>query len=334
MVEFPVVVSMSYTIIQETFDSLTSLWKGRCNNLRWEPLFVLPAWLEAWWQSFGAEEELYLRSVRSGNEIIGIAPLMLRGDTASIIGSDDVCDFLDFIVAPGREKEFFSVLLDDLRQKGTARLDLKTVRPDSSVMTGLIPLAKERKYKVICEENAVSVEVDLPSTWDEYLNMLDKKQRHELRRKLRRLESTAGIDYNCKKPTVQEIDGFMDTFLKLFSLTRKAEFMTPRMESFFRSLARAMTRIGLLGVSTLKLNGHSIAVTLGFDYNQSLYFYNNAYDPGYSHLSVGIISKVLCLREGIREGKKKGDFLKGREPYKYHIGGKEAPLYSCQITLE
>ena len=39
---------------------------------------------------------------------------------------------------------------------------------------------------------AVAARCDLPATWDEYLGTLSKKDRHELRRKLRRLESGGG----------------------------------------------------------------------------------------------------------------------------------------------
>jgi CelD/BcsL family acetyltransferase involved in cellulose biosynthesis len=49
---------------------------------------------------------------------------------------------------------------------------------------------------------------------------------------------------------------------------------------------------------------------------------------------VGLLCKVLCIKESIQEGKKRFDFLKGAETYKYHLGGGEVPLYSCQITIK
>jgi len=268
-------------------------------------------------------------------EIIGIAPLLIKDKTASIAGSADVCDYLDFVVTPGMERDFFSALLDDLREKGITHLDLRPLRPDSTVLTGLVPLAKQRKYEVLCHKEGVSVEIDLPSTWDEYLATLDKKQRHEVRRKLRRLGEAGNVDYHCFEVR-QEVGGFMDTFLKLFSLSReeKASFMTDQMESFFRSLAEAMAEIGLLRFGILKVDTLPAAMIMGFDYNEAMYLYNSAYDPNYSHLSVGLLSKVLCIKESIQRGRKKWDFLKGGEPYKYHIGGREIPLYKCQITIK
>jgi CelD/BcsL family acetyltransferase involved in cellulose biosynthesis len=127
----------------------------------------------------------------------------------------------------------------------------------------------------------------------------------------------------------------MDTFLRLFTLSRKekAGFMSKEMEDFFRTLAETTAQAGLLRIGILELEAKPVAMTMGFDYNNTVYLYNSAYDPEYQSLSVGVLSKVLCIKESIREGKKKFDFLKGNEVYKQHLGGKEVPLYSCLITV-
>ena len=230
-------VSMSFTITQESFDSLTSCWADPSNSLSWNSVFVLSAWLKTWWQELGTGAELYLGAVRQGEKIIGIAPLQVKEGKAFFIGSVDVCDYLDFVVAPGRETDFFNALLDDLRQKGVNHLDLRPLRPDSTVLNSLIGIAQNRGGEVVYHDEGVSVELDLPATWDEYLATLTKKQRHEVRRKLRRLWEAGNVDHHCFEVS-QKVGDSMDTFLKLFSLSRgeKANFMTPKMESFFRYL--------------------------------------------------------------------------------------------------
>jgi CelD/BcsL family acetyltransferase involved in cellulose biosynthesis len=94
-----------------------------------------------------------------------------------------------------------------------------------------------------------------------------------------------------------------------------------------------MADIGLLRIGIIQVDKVPAAMTMGFDHNDSHYLYNSAYDPQFSHLSVGLLCKVLCLKESIEKGKKKWNFLKGGEPYKYQLGGQEVPLYSCQITI-
>ena len=326
---------MSYTITQESFDSLASCWADPGQRLGWNSIFILPAWLKTWWQEFTPEGEFYLATVRQEGKITGIAPLLVREASASIIGSADVCDYLDFVVVPGMERDFFSILLDDLKQKGINQLDLRPLRPDSTVLTHLAGIAQEQGYEVLCRPEDISVELDLPATWEEYLAALSAKQRHEVRRKLRRLAEAGKVDYHINKESTAA-NNAMDTFLTMFTGSRedKATFLTPQMESFFRSLADNMAGVGLLRLGILELNALPVAMTLGFDYNDTLYLYNSAYDPQYDNLSVGLLSKVLGIKESIQEGKKRFDFLKGDETYKYHLGGKEVPLYNCQITIK
>ena len=323
------------TVTKESFSSLTTYWREEKNSLYWDSIFVLPVWLQTWWRTFGTGVELSLLAARQDGEIIGIAPLLIKGETAAFVGSADVCDYLDFIVTPARERDFFNALLDDLKRKGIRQLDLAALRPDSTTLTYLLPIARERKYEVLVHDDGVSVEMDLPSTWDEYLVSLSAKQRHEVKRKLRRLWEAGDVAYQCMEDS-RQLDDLTDTFLRLFSLSRtdKAEFMTSQMESFFRALVEAMAGSGLLRFGILRLGELPMAMIMSYDYNDTMYLYNSAYNPDFSYLSVGLLSKVLCIKESIEQGRKKWDFLKGKETYKYHLGGKEVPLFSCQIGIK
>jgi CelD/BcsL family acetyltransferase involved in cellulose biosynthesis len=327
-------VRMSYTVTQESFDSLTSFWANQGQRLKWTSPFVLPAWLKIWWQERGVGFELYLGAVRQGESIIGVAPLIVNKETASLVGSADVCDYLDFVVVPGREEDFFGTLLDDLREKGIKHLDLRSLRSDSTVLSYFVNIARQQECEVLHHLEDVSLELDLPSTWDEYLAMLTTKQRHEIKRKLRRLSEAGKVEHRCIGAS-REVENYLGTFLRLFSLSHdeKASFMNLKMQSFFRALAKAMAEIGLLRLGMVQLDNVPVAMTMGFDYNDSHYLYNSAYDPKFSHLSVGLLCKVLCLKESIEKGRKKWDFLKGAEKYKYQLGGQEIPIYNCWITI-
>jgi CelD/BcsL family acetyltransferase involved in cellulose biosynthesis len=325
---------MTYTVAVESFDEIASSWDRLRHCLNWSCIFVLPAWLKAWWQAFGGDDQLYLRTLWDDEKVIGFAPLMVNNNTASLIGSPDVCDYLDFVIAPGEERNFFDLLLDDLRNRGVRKLDLRPVRHDSAVLKHLPLVAGSGRYDVNCSPEDVSLELDLPATWNEYLAILSSKQRHEVRRKLRRLWEADNVEYRCIEVGSQAED-HLDAFLKLFALSKdvKASFMDSRMESFFRSLAKAMADIGLLRFGILHVNSAPAAMTMGFDYDDSHYLYNSAYDPQFGYLSVGLLSKILCLKESIHKGKRRWSFLKGAEPYKHQLGGEEVALYNCLITI-
>jgi len=250
------------------------------------------------------------------------------------MGDRDVCDYLDFVVAPGREEEFFRILLEHLRGVGITLLDLGPVRVDSSVMTGLVPVATELGHEVSAHPEEVSLELALPGTWEAFLLTLSGKERHEIRRKLRRLAEAGPVKYRVVEGR-NEVDRDMETFLTLFAMNRtdKAVFMNGRMAFFFRSLARAMAAEGIMRLFFLDLDGIAAATVMCFDYNARVYLYNNAYDDQFRAFSVGLLCKVFSIRDSIERGRGAYDFLKGGEAYKYRLGGAPVRLYRCRVTL-
>ena len=321
-------------ITEETFESLTLLCSKPGLNIDWNLVFTMPAWLKVMWQNFGSGTTLYLKTIRQNDHILGIAPLQIREATASIIGSVNVCDYQDFITVPGREREFFRALIRDLLERNISRLHLETIRADSAIVTHLMPLAQELNYKIDYHQSDVSSDMQLPSDWNDYLITLDSKQRHELKRKMRNLNQAILTNFHTIADK-ETLSSATEDFLKLFPESRgdKAKFMTAEMQTYFRSLAAALSDTGVLRYGSLELNGKPIAMVMYFDYRDNYYLYNSAYDPAYRSLSVGIISKALCIKDAIEKGKKRFDFLKGPEVYKSHLGGQEFPLYSCEITL-
>ncbi len=326
---------MSDTVTGKTLASLNQSWYDSHPDLVWSVPFVLPAWLGAWWRVFGEGSQEFIREVRDGDKTIGLAPLRRRGDVALFLGDTDVCDYQDFIIAPGREDDFFNALLDDVKAQGVARLDLAYVRPDSAALTHLVPLARERGCEVATESEDVSLEVDLPPDWEAYLAQLSAKQRHEVRRKLRRLSEAGEVDYHFAEGEAATGPA-LDTLLRMFAESRqdKADFLTERMETFFREMAAAMAAIGRLRLGVLALDGRPVAEIICFDYNECVYLYNSGYDPGYTAVSAGLLSKVMAIEDAVARGRRRFDFLKGAEVYKYHLGGREVPLYRCRIELK
>ncbi len=298
-------------------------------------VFMLPRWVRAWTKAFAPDDKLDILVMKRNEEVVGVAPLFINGTTASFVGDSEVFDYMDFAVAPGHEKEFYSALLAELSNRRVTTLDLRCLRPESTVFSHLIATVRNRNGRCSFEPDGVSVEIDLPSDWNEYLNMLHPKQRHEVRRKLKRLREAADVHF-LVFDNPAEISGHLDMFLKMFRESRpdKAVFMDSRMEFFFRSMTRAMSEEGILRLFALKLDNSIAAASVCFDYRDTMYLYNSGYDPRYKSLSVGLLCKVLSIRHSIEAGRKKYDFLKGAEPYKHRLGGKEVRLSRCRVVMK
>ncbi len=325
---------MNDTVTNENLTSLKALYQDSGLPLKWEPLFVTPVFMETWWGVFGGDSQLNCLSVRSGGNIIGIAPFMRRGAEVTFVGNPDVCDYFDCITVPGRENEFYGLLLDHLKKEGVTRLEMPSLRPDSTVLNFFADTAVSRGCEVSFTPNDVSSEMPLPPTWDEYLEYLNTKQRHEVRRKLRRLEEAGTVRYYSVSTPV-EVEERYDTFLRMFTESRddKAEFLTGQRETFFRSLGHNLSEAGMFRLGVLELNAAPAAMIMYFDYHNRIYLYNSGFEKEYDSLSIGLLSKVLSIRESIESGREAYDFLKGDEIYKSRLGGENVRLTDCTITV-
>ena len=117
---------------------------------------------------------------------------------------------------------------------------------------------------------------------------------------MRRLWEAGDVSYRIDEDS-ESASLSISLFLRLFRESRqdKASFLTSRMESFFTSLVTVMARMGCLRLGILELDASPVAALLYFDYNNNVLLYNNGYDLQYSHLSVGLLSKIICIKDSI-----------------------------------
>lgn len=319
----------------ESFERFESFFLKEDFELGWNCLFVLPVWLKTWWDAFGGNKDPEILTGYRHGKLIGIVPLNVQKKTARFIGGENVCDYQDMITASNHHQEFLEAILSHLKKRGVHSLQLGALRPESVLLKELPNLVKPKGVAVVCERVDFAYEMALPRTWKSYLEMLEGKQRHEIRRKLRRLNEAGSIRFRViKRP--EEILENMDIFFWLFTASRpdKSEFLTDQMLSFFLLLAQRMAERGFLRISFLDIDQVPAAGVMCFDYNNTIFLYNNGYDPRFRHLSAGLLCKVLSIRDSIKLGKLRYDLLKGDEVYKKRLGGTPVPLYRLKIDLE
>jgi CelD/BcsL family acetyltransferase involved in cellulose biosynthesis len=295
---------------------------------------VTPFWLETVVKHLGAAGEPQILIVSHHQEVVGVVSLACRDKIASFLGIADVCDYQDATIAPGYEEQVGRSVLDHLSRQGIQRLDLQTLRPQATMVKALESLEKKSRLNITRLPGDVTYEAALPGDWQSYLMQLSGKQRHEVRRKVRRLESCGTYTYRMTGAG-DDLKEATEMFLKLFHLNRtdKAEFMDETMSAYFRELIERLARQQMLRLYFLAVDERPAAAVLCFDYNGTRYLYNSGYDADFQHLSVGIISKVLSIRKSIEAGCGIFDFLKGAEGYKKQIGGSEIPLYRYLVEF-
>ena len=115
------------------------------------------------------------------------------------------------------------------------------------------------------------------------------------------------------------------------SSAEKHAFMTPERERFFLDIAIELASQGRFKLYFLEVDGIRAASCICFDYGDSYLLYNSGYEPSYASLSVGLINKALCIQDAIEKGKRSFEFLRGRERYKYNLGGKDRAIYKMVV---
>ena len=317
--------------------SLTDEWCTLLDQCSAAYPFQHPAWHTVWWQVFGPENGCQPLSlaVRDGDRLRALAPLMRRGDDLWLAGDPEICDYMDLVVPAGADDALYERLVEAIAAEPWRRLVLWGLPEESATLAQLPRLAVARGWTVEQEFEEVCPRIaPLPPTWDGYLETLSKKDRHELRRKLRRFsEAGANMTFYAVS-TPAEVRAGMDDFLRLLTISRrdKADFMTERMEQFFRAMTERLAGEGLLKLYFVELDGKRVAGLVTFDTGAELLLYNSGYDPAYAFASVGLVSKALTLQAAIADGKGCYDFLRGAEPYKYDLGARDRTVYRLTLT--
>ena len=321
----PVTPLTSFQDIREEWESLLSI--SPMNSL-----FLTPQWQEVWWETFGNGRGMAGFYLRNDDGVAAIASLSRSGDTLSFMGNQDTFDYNDFMVSPGYEAVFFDLLLRSLEDQSCNALELWSLVETSPTLTYLPDMARERGYEVVVEKEDVTSGIELPTTWDDYLAVLSKKDRHELRRKFRRLDSSVNWSWYSIVDQGQVADR-LGEFISLMRQSRadKDEYMTLERELFFQRITQRMAQQGALKLFFLEVDGQAVATSLCFDYASSRLLYNSGYNPEFGYYSVGLLLNALCLKEAIEQGKSYFDFLRGPEPYKQHLGGQQRNLYQMVV---
>ena len=323
----------------ENLGDVKTIWSDVLTKSEVNTIFITPEWQGTWWKRFKNDATVVVDVILLENEPIGILPILLNEGDVTFIGNSDVYDYMDFPIVKGYGKEFFLIAWDHLvsLEWKTLRLELLSIFIEilyfSPTLKFLPEIAKMNGCVVEQCDSDVTPLMELPNSWDEYLAGLRKKDRHELRRKMRRLESNSDFRQYEVPITPDTVLSEMDEFFRLMALSSddKNEFLTEGNKDFFIDIALQFSNSGQYKLFFMEVDGIKIAACICFDYEGSYLLYNSGYDPEKSSLSVGLLNKALTIQEAISMNVKEYNFLRGTERYKYHLGGNDHRVFDLII---
>lgn len=289
-------------------------------------------YLSQWWKTLGGGEwqsaELVLVSAEENDQLVGIAPLFIAEyegrKTLLLLGSIEISDYLDLIAREEDLPRFLSGLLDFLASShgdAWSALDWYNLPDDSLTLAALKTESETRGWTYHEEVYRPTPRIALNGSFEDYLARIDKKQRHEIRRKMRRAAESGRVNFYVVDKNA-DIEPELESFFHLMVQdTNKANFLHPAMREQMITTLRAAHKGGYLWLSFLEVDGAKAASTLCFDYKNKLWGYNSGVSFDYKDLSPGWVIMGYDIQWCCDNGRYEFDFMRGDEEYKYRMGG-------------
>jgi CelD/BcsL family acetyltransferase involved in cellulose biosynthesis len=289
-------------------------------------IFHRPAFLKLYWEEFGETPEHLLLGFAEEDDgtQVGAVAFERIDDTLRFLGGTEVTDYMGPVGVPDARPEVAKALVAALMERDDWRsADLRGLVEDHAWLGLLRDAAAGAGLEVMEDEdqNGTAPYIELPASWDAYLDGLPAKLRHEIRRKAKKLEAEAG-PFRILVADEGSIAPFLDRFVELHRLSEgpKGVFMVPGMEIFFRRLAEAFLAPGVFRLTFIEVAGQLAAGTVGFVCDGTSFLYNSAFDRTWGALSPGMVLVGEDIRRAIEEGCTGFDLLKGDYAYKYRFG--------------
>jgi len=297
--------------------------------------FLRFEYLIDWWSTRGGGEwpdgsRLAIITAREGSRLVGIAPFFITTHEDELrlllLGSIEISDYLDVICRPDDLLPFITSLVHFVKQnlvdvEGIQKIDLYNVCDSSPSLAAFESVADEMDLKFESKRLQHSPYIPLPGDWEAYLTQLDKKQRHEIRRKMRRAtEGETSIELYITEEA-RKLEDDMDDFLDLMEQDpEKEEFLSPLMRDQMKSTMRCAFANGCLQLAFLLVGGQKAAGYVSFDFLNRIWVYNSGINRQYMAYSPGWVLLGHMLKWANEHGREEFDFMRGNEDYKYKFG--------------
>jgi hypothetical protein len=255
---------MTIELIQSNSDffSLKEEWNNLLNISASHVPFLRHEYLTTWWSTLGGGEwnrgELAVLVQRDNDgNLTGIAPFFLAEQQIRFLGSIEISDYLD-LISPQENIAAFSK--DILSFIGSDRfpiwqsLILENLLDLSPTIQAMNNAADEAGFQIDQTILHPAPYLELPGKWEDYLANLDEHYRHEIERKIRKVEGYfLPVDWYIVDE-IGDLESEMSAFLKLMAGNpEKERFLTKAMSEQMMSVAKAAFQEVWLQLAFLKV---------------------------------------------------------------------------------
>jgi len=331
--------------LHTTFDIPAEEWNALVGRGVLNAPFLRHEYLSIWWETRGGGEwptdtQLCLLSAHENGQLVGLAPLFFAANrdglpVLMLVGSIEISDYQDLIVSPEHHPAFVTGLLDWLDANAPqpwSLLDWYNLPETSPTLKALQTESVKRGWAYAEEVYQPSLSIPIPGDFETYIASIDKKQRHEIRRKMRRAEESGkNVRWYIVEDEAQ-LDKEIEDFLHLMRHDPEKEaFLTEIMHSQMKASVHAAFRAGWLQLAFIEVEGEKACGYLNFDYDNKIWVYNSGLNLRFRELSPCWVLLGYLLQWANDHRRREFDFMRGSEDYKYKFGAKNRHVQRARV---
>jgi len=313
----------------EEFSTLAHAWETLQESAAITSVFETFDWQHLWWRAYGKGRRLRIFVAMAGEAMVGILPLyvhtqrMLRHPVRLLRfignGGDTTPDDLGPILAIGREHAVAQALAESvLRLPEWDVLHLSDMNPACPFTAAITQVAALTHLTTLHERTARISYLDLPPTWESFLESLSNHRRKRIRyirRKLSNSHAARFFIWNDPSKLDEAFDRLAYLHHKRWDRAGEGHaFSSSEYVDFHRSVMKACMSRDRLRLYCLELSGQIRAMQYCYRYRNAIYVMQTGFDP--DHSEAGQVLLTYMVESAIGEGHGVLDFLRGEHAYK------------------
>jgi CelD/BcsL family acetyltransferase involved in cellulose biosynthesis len=310
---------------------------GRFDELRpeWERLaelgrlpFVRHAWFAAWWRAFGEGRHLQICALWNGSELTGVFPLAARGRSLEALANVHSPVFRPL----ARDGEALGRLAEAAVERAPGVLRVPELLAGDPAAEALAAAGRSAGRLTLVESGRLAPLVETTGELSGFLQAMDRKARKDLERRRRKLESEQQASFApvaVPSDLERELTAGFDVEASGWKGERKtAVERAPSASAFYRRLAEEFAAEDRLRLSTISVEGRTIA----FDYclldHGRLWILKGGYDEAFRRYAPGLLLTLAQIERAFELGLEAVELCGNVAPWKLRFATASRSLCS------
>jgi CelD/BcsL family acetyltransferase involved in cellulose biosynthesis len=301
--------------------SLRTSWNSLLRRSWNQSIFLTWEWIETWWHCYSAGFDLAVIVVRQGDQVLGIAPLVVRKASRRLefVGQNKAYgEYLDFLVPQDLEDSIVPAICQTIVRLGELGkwrgIHFATMLEESPNLKLISMELTKAGIELQRSPARVSPHAQLPATWEDYLALKGSSFSRRVRYNERRLARFGEVAIESPRDG-REIDEFFDDLVKLHVRRWRVD-IDEQFFGFHRKIARIFYELNWLLLARLRVGSTVVALKYDFIFDNKIWGYQGGWLPEFKDREVGNVLIAEILKQAIQDRRREYDFLEGEAWYK------------------